>query len=315
MLRQALAAVGLMGIVFATVSCAEQPTSLSSPTLQGTPVATKKIVLGDISSEPLKKIERFQPMADYLAANLGQFGIGTGEVKIAPDIETMAKMLQSGEVDLYFDSLYPAMIVSEKSGAKLLLRRWKKGKSQYHTILFARADSGLTSLDDLQGKMIGLEEPYSTSGYFLPMVYLLKAGLNPVEKERGTSALAEDQVSYIYTKEDENTIQWVVSGKLAAGAVDDRSFFRIPEETRTQLTILADTEKVARQVVLIRSGIDREQRQAIATLLMEMDETPEGEKILEKFGETTKFDELPLEAGWERMQELYQEFQNRYSYG
>ena len=311
MLRQALAAVGLMGIVFATVSCAEQPTSLSSPTLQATPVATKKIVLGDISSEPLKKIERFQPMADYLAANLGEFGIGTGEVKIAPDIETMAKMLQSGEVDLYFDSLYPAMIVSEKSGAKLLLRRWKKGKSQYHTLFFARTDSGLTSLDDLQGKMIGLEESYSTSGYFLPMVYLLKAGLNPLEKERETSTVAPAQVGYIYTKEDENTIQWVVSGKLAAGAVDDRSFFRIPEETRTQLTILADTEKVARQVVLIRSDIDRTQREAITTLLMEMDETSEGETILEKFGETTKFDQLPPEAGWERMQEFYQVFQNR----
>ena len=143
------------------------------------------------------------------------------------------------------------------------------------------------------------------------MVYLLKAGLNPVEKERGISALAEDQVGYIYTKEDENTIQWVVSGKLAAGAVDDRSFFRIPEQTRTQLTILADTEKVARQVVLIRSGIERAQREALATLLLEMDETPEGKAILEKFGETTKFDELPPEAGWERMQELYQEFQNR----
>ena len=314
MLRKALAAVGLMGIVFGTMGCVEQPTSLSSPTPSATPVATKKtkkIVLGDISREPLKKIDRFQPLADYLAANLGQFGIGTGEVKVAPDMEVMANMLQSGEIDLYFDSLYPAMIVSEKSGAKLLLRRWKKGKSQYHTILFARADSGLTSLDDLQGKMIGLEEPYSTSGYFLPMVYLLKAGLNPVEKKRETSALAEDQVGYIYTKEDENTIQWVVSGKLAAGAVDDRSFFRIPEETRTQLTILADTEKVGRQVVLIRSGIDRAQREAIATLLMEMDQTPEGETILEKFGETTKFDQLPPEAGWERMQELYQEFQNR----
>ncbi len=303
-----------MGIVFATMSCAEQPTSLSSPTPPATPVATKKtkkIVLGDISREPLKKIDRFQPLADYLAANLGEFGIGTGEVKIAPDIETMAKMLQSGEVDLYFDSLYPAMIVSEKSGAKLLLRRWKKGKSQYHTILFARADSGLTSLDDLQGKMIGLEEPYSTSGYFLPMVYLLKAGLNPVEKKRETSAVAEDRVGYIYTKDDENTIQWVVSGKLAAGAVDDRSFFRIPEETRTQLTILAETEKVARQVVLIWPGIERAQEEAIATLLVEMDETPKGEKILERFGETTKFDELPREAGWERMQEFYQEFQNR----
>lgn len=34
------------------------------------------IVLADISGEPAKKLKRFQPLADYLAARLNDFDIG-----------------------------------------------------------------------------------------------------------------------------------------------------------------------------------------------------------------------------------------------
>ena len=310
MLRKALATVGLMGVLLASVSCAKQPESTTSEPLTPTP-ATERIVLGDISSDPLRKIDRYQPLADYLAANLGEFGIQVGEVAIAPDIDTMAQMMQSGAVDIYFDSLYPAMIVNQQSGAEPILRRWKKGEAEYNTIFFAREDSGITSLADLQGKMIGFEAPESTSGYFLPMVYLLKAGLNPVEKQQETDTAAAAEVGYIFTGEDENTIQWVGSRKLAAGAIDSYSFSRIPLESRAELIILAETETVARQVAVMAADIDPKLGAAIKQLLLELDETATGEEILTKFEETDQFDQLPPESSWDRMQALYQVFQSR----
>ena len=311
MLRKALATVGLMAVLLASVSCGKQPASTStSEPLPASP-ATERIVLGDISSDPIKKIDLYQPLADYLAAQLGDFGIGVGEVAIAPDIGAMAQMMQSGAVDIYFDSLYPVMIVSQQSGAEPILRRWKKGEAEYHTIFFARADSGLTSLADLQGKMIGFEAPESTSGYFLPIAHLLEAGLNPIEKQQETDTTRADEVGYLFTGEDENTIQWVGSRKVAAGAIDSHSFSRIPPESRAELVILAETETVARQVAVIAADIDPKLRSAIKQLLLDLDETATGREILMKFEETAQFDQLPPESGWERMQALYQIFQNR----
>ena len=131
MLRQAVTWIGLVGLSLSIVSCNQETvskpsSSFANPPVLETRVATKKIVLGDISDTPSKKIQKYQPLADYLADNLEELGIEIGEVKIAPDMATMIQMLQSGEIDVYFDSLYPATIVSEQSGAEPILRRWKK---------------------------------------------------------------------------------------------------------------------------------------------------------------------------------------------
>ncbi|MGK7872209.1 MAG: PhnD/SsuA/transferrin family substrate-binding protein, partial [Xenococcaceae cyanobacterium] len=124
MLRKLLTAIVLIGITSSLLGCTEKP----AVKVEKAPVTSgEAIVLGDISFEPEYRIRRFQPIADYLATNLGDIGIGKGEVKIASDKDTMAKWMASGEVDLYFDSLFPAMFAIDQSGAKAILRRWKDG--------------------------------------------------------------------------------------------------------------------------------------------------------------------------------------------
>ena len=44
------------------------------------------------------------------------------------------------------------------------------GSYGYHSIGFARADSGITSLQDMEGKVFGFGDPNSTSGYLIPSI-------------------------------------------------------------------------------------------------------------------------------------------------
>lgn len=50
------------------------------------------------------------------------------------------------------------------------------GSYGYHSIGFARKDSGITSLEDVKGKVFGFGDPNSTSGYLIPAVEIPQAG-------------------------------------------------------------------------------------------------------------------------------------------
>ena len=127
-------------------------------------------------------------------------------------METMAQWLRAGEVDLYFDSLYPAIIVGDLSGTWPILRRWKDGVSEYHAVIFARAGSGIESLDDRRGEVIALDEELSTSGFLLPLAYLVEQGLRVVPARGGSATPADGAVRYSFSGGDDNTLQWVISG-------------------------------------------------------------------------------------------------------
>lgn len=280
------------------------PTATAVPVVE--PVEAQPIILGDISDDPAEVIEGTQPLADYLAANLQEYGITEGQVRIATSTEELAQMLANGEVDLYFDSTYPATLISDQVGAKIIVRRWRFGVEEYQSVIFASKDSDITSVEQLPGHMVAMDAPYSTSGFMLPAVYLTEQGLKLVGKKSQGEPVASDEIGFVFSYDDQNTLQWVLSGLTDAGVTDDFHFdVDFPEEARTQLVELARTEATPRQVGLVRSGLDEELTQAIIRILTTMHETEAGQVALESF-QTSKFDEFPdgINAATQRMREM-----------
>jgi phosphonate transport system substrate-binding protein len=264
------------------------------------------LVIGDISDEPAETIKGTQPLADYLAAQLKDQGIAQGEVKIAPDLDTMIQWMKDGDVDLYFDSPYPALVISQETGATPILRRLKYGVDQYHSVFITKVDSEFDELADLSGEIVAFEEAFSTSGYMLPLSFLIENGMNPSLKSSLETAVSENEVGYVFSTADNTTIQWIISGKVPVGVIDNVTLGRLPDETQAELKVIAETEDVPRQLVLVASDISEPLTESIREVLLEMDETEAGQEALDIFL-TSKFDEFPdgAQKSLERMGELY----------
>lgn len=288
----------------------------NEPTVTATPetavVTENPIIIGDISDEVAETIEGTQPFADYIARELEPFGITNGIVKIAPDLDTMIQWMNTGEVDVYFDSPYPALVISQEAGATPILRRLRFGVDQYHSVFIVREDSDIQTLDDLFGQIVAFEESFSTSGYMLPLAHLIQNDKNPVEVSSLNATVPDDQIGYTFSTADNTTIQWIISGRVPAGVIDNVTFSRLPEETQAELRVIAATQDVPRQLVLVNKNMNEEIRAALANVLLTMDENEAGQNALEIF-QTTEFTEFPegSDAALAEMDTLYQLVQEK----
>jgi len=169
------------------------------------------------------------------------------------------------------------------------------GKSEYQSIIFTRKDSGIARLEDLKGKVIAFEEPFSSSGYFLPKLDLLKKGFRLAPKRQGSEPVKADEVGYIFSHGDTNTLFWVLNGMVAAGAVDDQKYFMFARN-RDSFRIVHESASFPRQLVSFRADFPTKLLARVKELLLDMHQSEEGEKALRDFESTTKFDEIPVQV-------------------
>ncbi len=281
------AALSLLLLVSACSTAAAEPTPVS-PT--GDPA--KFLTIGDISDEPKKKIDRFQPLADHLASNLNDLGYDAGRVVIAANVEEMIEMVERGEVDVYFDSPFPALTTQVSTGTELILRRWKDGDAVYSGVVVTRHDSNIQSVDDIRGRVVAAEEPYSTTGFAQQVADLAVAGYMMQLVDEPDWVIARDVIGIWFSRDEENTIEAVLNGTVDVGFLSDRDLAELPDELRGQVQIVLTTELLPRQIVSLRKGIDADVRDRISGLLLDLENTADGVRILEQI-KTARFDEIP----------------------
>lgn len=84
------------------------------------------------------------------------------------------------------------------------------GSYSYHSIGFARADSGITSIEDMEGRTFGFGDPNSTSGFLIPSVEIP----NEFDVTMDSGDFFGDVV---FTGGHEQTIVAVYNGDIDAG--------------------------------------------------------------------------------------------------
>ncbi|MBI2372295.1 MAG: phosphate/phosphite/phosphonate ABC transporter substrate-binding protein [Deltaproteobacteria bacterium] len=255
-----------------------------------------RLRLGIVSPRPTKMIRIMQPLAEYLAKHLATSGIRKGEAVATPSVGSMVSYLRTGKVDVYIDSPFPSVVVAELAGSKILLRRWKGGRPDYHTVFLARRDSGISSLEELRGKMIAFEDPGSTSAYFLPKAVLLRRGLTLAVKKDFNEAVAPGEVGYIFGGDETNILIWTIREKVHVTTVSNDDWENLQENMKKELKVVARTEPVPRHLVSVRGDLPPALQAEIRRVLVGMEHSEEGRRVLKHVQKTDRFDEFPQGA-------------------
>ena len=271
--------------------------ALGSPAAGQTPQKpiTATITLGIVAETHQKEIEaHFRDFMRYVARKISPATALEGKVVVTSTLPDLAKLLGQRTVDFYMESPYPTYVVNNVHGAgTLLLRRWKSGMADYRSLIFTHRKSGIQRLDDLREKMIAFEDPESSSGYFLPKLFLQRNGFKLAEKPGPDANVGAAEVGFVFAGSQENLVDWVLTKKTAAGAFSNDDHAALDEKKRNDILVLAQTELLPRHLLSVRKDMPLGLVGRLEKTLLAMHEDAEGRKILQNTDATTKFDPLP----------------------
>ena len=129
------------------------------------------------------------------------------------DYDGVIQGMVGGSIDMSWlgaSAYAKAFLTDPEAVEPVLVKTNLDGSFSYHSICFARKDSGIASLDDMKGKKFGFGDPNSTSGYLIPSIEIPMA----------TGATMENGDYFgevVFTGGHEQTIVAVNNGDVDAG--------------------------------------------------------------------------------------------------
>jgi phosphonate transport system substrate-binding protein len=272
----------VVGVLLATVECDAETKS------------TKSLVLGVVFQGASQPVENhFRPLMEYLAHKFSPAGETKGVILVATTPGQMIKLLEEKRVDFYMESPYPTYLINRLGAAKLLLRAWKGGLAEYRSLIFTTKQSDVTELKELHGKIIAFEDPGSTSGYFLPKLFLLKKGFSVSEQANLESRISAREIGYIFGNTSNDVVNLVLQQKVSAGAFSTDDHAGLEDGKKSLISILAETESVPRHLVSVRKDLPDPVATRLKGILLAMNQDKEGQQVLKQTDNTSKFDSFP----------------------
>ncbi|MEM5474731.1 phosphonate ABC transporter substrate-binding protein [Pacificibacter sp. AS14] len=130
------------------------------------------------------------------------------------DYNGVMQGLLGGTIDMAWlgASSYAGIYIQDPEAVEpVLIKINMDGTYGYHSIGFARKDSGITSLADMKGKTFGFGDPNSTSGYLIPSIEI------PQESDEITMESGDYFSEVKFTGGHEQTIVAVNNGDIDGG--------------------------------------------------------------------------------------------------
>lgn len=160
----------LVGCGASTTTSTAPSQSLSQPSSSSQPTVLR-LAITDVQG--LEELQRdYGAFRDELEATLGR----TVEFFPVGDRAAAAVALQSDQVDIVFTGPAEYVVINARTQAVPFLAITRPN---YFSAIAVRADSGITSVEQLKGQSIAMSDIGSTSGHLGPAKILMDQGLDP----------------------------------------------------------------------------------------------------------------------------------------
>ncbi|WP_188207119.1 phosphate/phosphite/phosphonate ABC transporter substrate-binding protein [Alkalibacillus aidingensis] len=129
-----------------------------------------ELVMGFVPSQDSDTIaETVEPLAEELAEILGK----EVEPRTMTNYNALVEGMGSQQVHIGFIPAFGYVIANEDYDVEVILKSIRHGDSTYKAQYVVRSDSGIESLEDLEGKTWAYADATSTSGFLFPASQLM----------------------------------------------------------------------------------------------------------------------------------------------
>jgi len=155
------------------------------------------------------RLGRFGPYRDLLERT---FGVPV-RLYFAADYSGVIQAFGARQVELstMSPSAYAAAWIDTNGGVEpILVTEEADGSISYYGLMVARADSGITSLEQMRGRAMAWSDPNSASGYLVPRFSLRRQGINPDQffGRTGFAGGSEQAVIAVLQRQYDATVVW-----------------------------------------------------------------------------------------------------------
>lgn len=181
--------------------------------------------------------------------------------------EELATAVVSGYVDVAWLPPIPYIALERHTAVVPLVQLHRGGRSTFHSVLVARADSKLAGPHDLRGTRAAWVDRYSASGFVVPRVALANLGVDP------RTAFREQR----FWRSHESVIRVVVGGRADfaatyAGFGPEGELTRGPwlglKGADDAVRVIAVLGEIPGDIVAAHAGLDPAKRQRLTAALL-----------------------------------------------
>jgi len=237
--------------------------------------AAEEITIGLIPElNVFEQMQRYEPIGKYIQKKTGIKVSFTILSRYGNILESFA----NGEMDGAFWGSFTGALAIEKLGIEPLVRPlWLDETSSYRGYIFVRKDSGIKSVKDMKGRSMVFVEKATTAGYIFPVSVL---------SEHGVTNLDTFFKEYYFAGSHDAAIFAVLEKKADIGCAKNTIFHHLVRHNpkmEEELLILAHSQEFPSNALGVRADLNPEIKTKLRDVLLNMDNTPEGQRVLKKF--------------------------------